>query len=137
MHPRSSPPPNLPNKIYYSISEVSEYTGVEPHVLRYWETKFSRLSPKRVAGNQRKYTRSDLDLLYEIIHLLHEEGYTLDGAERKLRAGVAQVRAEREASGKQNSHEAVEPAPPTLRNDQLARLHEIREELASIVESLS
>ncbi|MDP8245254.1 MAG: MerR family transcriptional regulator [Candidatus Hinthialibacter antarcticus] len=93
----------IPNKIYYSISEVSEYTGVEPHVLRYWETKFTRLNPKRVGGNQRKYTRNDLELLFEIVHLLYQEGYTLDGAERKLRTGVQAVRQEREA--------AKEPAP--------------------------
>ncbi|MBE7559110.1 MerR family transcriptional regulator [bacterium] len=80
---------NIPEKIYYSISEVSEYTGVEPHVLRYWETKFAKLNPKRVGGNQRKYTRNDLKLIFEIIHLLYEEGFTLDGAERKLRSGSA------------------------------------------------
>ncbi len=94
--PAPRPPETVPKKIYYSISEVSEYTGVEPHVLRYWETKFSRLSPKRVGGNQRKYTRHDLDLIYEIIHLLYTDGYTLDGAEKKLRAGLSAVKAERE-----------------------------------------
>lgn len=78
-------PQDIPDKIYYSISEVSEYTRVEPHVLRYWETKFTKLAPKRVGGNQRKYTRSDLDLLFVIIHLLYNEGFTLDGAERKIR----------------------------------------------------
>ncbi len=131
--PRTSPPPDLPNKIFYSISEVSEYTGVEPHVLRYWETKFSRLSPKRVGGNQRKYTRSDLDLLYEIIHLLHEEGYTLEGAERKLRAGVAQVRAERESGGEDNGEEPAVEAPV----GDVSQLHEIKVELQSIVQTLS
>ena len=78
---------DIPSKIYYSISEVSEYTGVEPYVLRYWETKFSKLSPTRVGGNQRKYTRQDLELLFTIVRLLYEEGYTLEGAERKLRKG--------------------------------------------------
>jgi len=77
----------IPDKIYYSISEVSKYTGVEPHVLRYWETKFSKLKPKRVGGNQRKYTKSDLELLFVIIDLLYNEGYTLDGAEKKLKEG--------------------------------------------------
>lgn len=98
--PQPRPSDQIPDKIYYSISEVSEYTGVEPHVLRYWETKFSRLSPKRVGGNQRKYTRHDLELLYEIIHLLYQEGYTLDGAEKKLRSGLSAVRAEREITEK-------------------------------------
>ncbi len=133
--PITSPPPDLPNKIFYSISEVSEYTGIEPHVLRYWETKFSRLNPKRVGGNQRKYTRADLDLLYEIIHLLYNEGYTLDGAERKLRGGLAQVRAEREAA---NHPEPTrkETEPTLVSADYVSQIHEIREELAEIVQSL-
>lgn len=80
-------PDNIPVKIYYSIREVSEFTGVEPHVLRYWETKFSKLKPKRVGGNQRKYTRTDLELIFEIIRLLYQEGYTLDGAEKQLKTG--------------------------------------------------
>lgn len=85
--PRTVPLSEIPRKIYYSISEVSEYTGVEPYVLRYWETKFSKLAPTRVGGNQRKYTRQDLELLFTIVKLLYEEGYTLEGAERKLRKG--------------------------------------------------
>lgn len=95
--PNPKPLEEIPKKIYYSISEASEYTGVEAHVLRYWETKFSKLNPKRVGGNQRKYTRNDIDLLYEIVHLLYTEGYTLDGAEKKLKIGLQALRAEREA----------------------------------------
>jgi DNA-binding transcriptional MerR regulator len=94
--PNTTPLEDIPKKIYYSISEASEFTGVEPHVLRYWETKFSKLNPKRVGGNQRKYTRNDIELLYEIVNLLYSEGYTLDGAERKLKGGLQALRAERE-----------------------------------------
>ena len=79
---------DIPDKIYYTISEVSEFTGVESHVLRYWETKFSKLSPKRVGGNQRKYTRKDLELIFLIIDLLYNEGFTLEGAEKKLKEGL-------------------------------------------------
>ena len=87
-------PDKIPVKIYYSIREVSDYTGVEPHVLRYWETKFTKLRPKRVGGNQRKYTRSDLEMVFEIIRLLYQEGYTLDGAERRLKYGSKAGRKE-------------------------------------------
>jgi len=82
---------DIPDKIYYSISEVSDYTGVEPHVLRYWETKFSRLRPKRVGGNQRKYSRADLEVIFQIMDLLYEQGYTLEGAEKKLTTGAGQA----------------------------------------------
>lgn len=103
----------IPNKIYYSISEASEYTGVEAHVLRYWETKFSKLNPKRVSGNQRKYTRNDLELLYAIVRLLYEEGYTLDGAERKLRLGLQALKAEQAEADQTAIQPEPQPAPPT------------------------
>lgn len=136
----------IPNKIYYSISEVSDYTGVEPHVLRYWETKFTRLNPKRVGGNQRKYTRNDLELLFEIVHLLYQEGYTLDGAERKLRMGIQAVRNEREALTQTSDHNtdssAPEPAPapqpqPQVKAQVNGSLTEIKEELKEILKLLS
>ncbi len=92
---------DIPDKIYYSISEVSEYTGVEPHVLRYWETKFSCLRPKRVGGNQRKYSRADLEVLFQIIDLLYEQGYTLEGAEKKLGTGASQIEVEATPEGLQ------------------------------------
>jgi DNA-binding transcriptional MerR regulator len=92
---------DIPDKIYYSISEVSEYTGIEPHVLRYWETKFSKLHPKRVGGNQRKYSRTDLEVLFQIMDLLYNQGYTLDGAEKKLATGVGQPEVETTPEGLQ------------------------------------
>lgn len=110
--PRIVPLEKIPNRIYYSISEASEFTGVEPHVLRYWETKFSKLNPKRVGGNQRKYTRSDIELLYEIVHLLYQEGYTLDGAERKLRIGLQALKQE---------HKVEETDQPEIKADPLNR----------------
>ncbi|MDX9754509.1 MAG: MerR family transcriptional regulator [bacterium] len=110
--PRIVPLEKIPNRIYYSISEASEFTGVEPHVLRYWETKFSKLNPKRVGGNQRKYTRSDIELLYEIVHLLYQEGYTLDGAERKLRIGLQALKQE---------HQVEETDQPEIKADPLNR----------------
>ncbi len=129
--PNPTPIEKIPNKIYYSISEASEYTGVEPHVLRYWETKFTKLNPKRVGGNQRKYTRNDIELLYEIVHLLYYEGFTLDGAERQLKIGLQALKAEREAKqSKQPIHH------PPGRNHSVSNnsaLHEIKNELKEIL----
>ncbi|MGI6454880.1 MAG: MerR family transcriptional regulator [bacterium] len=129
----------IPNKIYYSISEASEYTGVEPHVLRYWETKFSKLNPKRVGGNQRKYTRNDIELLFEIVHLLYKEGYTLDGAERKLKMGLQALRAERESETviKQAAQEeAGTRFTPVPDNKYKVFLHEIKKELEDLLQSI-
>lgn len=143
--PNIKPLSEIPEKIYYSISEASEYTGVESHVLRYWETKFSKLNPKRVGGNQRKYTRTDLELLYEIANLLYKEGYTLDGAERKLRSGVQTVKAEREVDRQKDSppqtDEEAQPQPvanasPDENEGDASVLREIRDELRSILKLL-
>ncbi len=139
-HPIPTPLEEIPKKIYYSISEASEFTGVEPHVLRYWETKFSKLNPKRVGGNQRKYTRNDLELLYEIVHLLHFEGYTLDGAERKLKMGLNALKAERKA--KEATLKAVkENADPNSlfvnpENKTNSKLQEIKTELKDVLNLL-
>ena len=120
----------IPEKIYYSISEVSEYTGVEPHVLRYWETKFGKLNPKRVGGNQRKYTRNDLKLIFDIIHLLYQEGYTLDGAERKLRGGYT-AEAEAQPSRRENGGKVAQ-LPTGTRDPRAEANAQVMEELASI-----
>jgi DNA-binding transcriptional MerR regulator len=74
-------------KLYYSISEVSEKTGLAPHVLRYWETEFKELHPKKNRAGNRVYTQDDLDILERIQRLLREDKYTLEGARQALRRG--------------------------------------------------
>jgi DNA-binding transcriptional MerR regulator len=71
-------------KLYYSISEVSERTGLEAHVLRYWETEFPQLLPRKNRAGNRTYTEADLALVERIRYLLREERYTLEGARRAL-----------------------------------------------------
>ena len=75
----------MARKRHYRISEISRITGVEPHVLRYWEREFKRIRPRRVR-NQRLYRDQDLALIQEIKRLLHDEGYTISGARRRLEA---------------------------------------------------
>lgn len=73
-------------KLYYSIREVSERTGVKPHVLRYWETQFSMLRPQKGAGGNRKYRPRDVGLVETIHDLLHAKGFTIAGAKKLLNA---------------------------------------------------
>ncbi len=73
----------MPQKKYYRISEVSRITGVEPHVLRYWEKEFRQIRPRRVK-RQRLYTEKDLTVLREIKRLLYDEGFTITGAKKRL-----------------------------------------------------
>ena len=71
-------------RLYYSISEVSDLVGVKPHVLRYWETQFKMLRPKKGRGGARMYRKRDVEILFEVKQLLYENRFTIAGARRKL-----------------------------------------------------
>jgi DNA-binding transcriptional MerR regulator len=71
-------------KLYYSISEASAIAKVKPHVLRYWETQFKMLRPKKNKAGNRMYRKRDLKLIQWIKELLYDKGYTIAGARRKL-----------------------------------------------------
>ena len=72
-------------KLFYKIGDVSRLTGLEAYVLRYWETEFPRLRPRKNRGGQRVYLRRDIDLILKIKQMLHREGYTIHGAKKRLR----------------------------------------------------
>lgn len=74
----------VPEKLFYKIGEVSRIAGVEPYVLRYWETEFSFLKPRKTASGQRVYSRKDLEMVLQIKRLLYEERYTIEGVRKKL-----------------------------------------------------
>ena len=74
---------NIPDKLYFKIGEVGKLAQVPTHVLRYWETEFKGIKPKRANSKQRLYRREDVELILKIKALLHEQGYTIAGA-RKL-----------------------------------------------------
>ena len=71
-------------KLYYSISEASRITGLEPYVLRFWEKEFPILKPKKNRGGNRMYTRKDIELINRIQHLRSKEKLTIAGARTKL-----------------------------------------------------
>jgi DNA-binding transcriptional MerR regulator len=76
---------NLPDKRYYSIGEVAEAFSVNTSLIRFWETQFPQLSPKKNARGARKFTPEDVALLKQIHHLVKEKGFTLDGAKTQLK----------------------------------------------------
>lgn len=80
------PPKEIPDKLYFRIGEVSKITGLPTYVLRFWETEFSRMRPKRTSSGQRLYTRSDIELVLKIKHLLYEKKFTIQGARQHLSA---------------------------------------------------
>src|SRR6267154_4896242 len=78
------PTPEIPDKLYFKIGEVSELLGVEAYVLRYWESEFPVLSPKKSGTGHRLYRRKDVELLLRIKHLLYEKRFTIEGARQTL-----------------------------------------------------
>jgi DNA-binding transcriptional MerR regulator len=77
--------PRLPEKIYFKIGEVSQIVGVEPYVLRYWETEFDLLKPSKAPSKHRLYKKRDVELLLNIKRLLYTDGFTIEGARKKLK----------------------------------------------------
>ena len=71
-------------KLYYSISEVCQMTGLEPHVLRYWETEFRQIKPKKNRAGNRAYRIKEIKYIRYLRYLLHEEKFTLQGAKKKI-----------------------------------------------------
>ena len=76
--------PDIPDKFYFKIGEVSRILGVKPYVLRFWETEF-RISPSKNKSQHRVYKRQEVETLGEIKRLLYEERFTIDGAREKLK----------------------------------------------------
>lgn len=113
----------LPDKLFFRIGEAAEIVGVEPHVLRYWEEQFPALRPRKTRGSHRKYSRRDVEIAVLIRRLLHEEGFTVPGAKRRLRE-LGQTRSS-------------EPEPQAQRELLLrAELLSVREQLTGLLERL-
>jgi DNA-binding transcriptional MerR regulator len=85
MKKQHPPQKEIPDKLYFKIGEVSDIADVPTSVLRFWESEFSRIHPKRTASGQRLYRKQDIELILKIKDLLYGEKYTIQGAKRFLR----------------------------------------------------
>jgi len=115
--------PEIPDKLYFRIGEVAGLLAVEPYVLRYWESEFPSLAPKKSGTGHRLYRRKDVELLLKIKHLLYEKRYTIEGARQTLQNESKQAKLSK-ADGQQRDLFAPDP------------LANIRSELASILQIL-
>lgn len=79
--------PPIPEKKYFTIGEAASLCEVKPHVLRYWEQEFEQLKPTKRRGNRRYYQHQDLLIVRHIRSLLHEQGFTVEGARQKMAGG--------------------------------------------------
>jgi DNA-binding transcriptional MerR regulator len=95
--------PEIPDKLYFRIGEVSRLAGIKPYVLRFWETEFSTLGPKKSGKGHRLYRRKDVELVLEIKRLLYDKRYTIEGARKFLEARP------REAAGKSSDGAGKNP----------------------------
>lgn len=102
------------SKLYYSIGEVSELTGLEPHVLRYWESEFPALQPRKNRAGRRVFTEEDIRTVERIQRLLRDDKYTIEGARQVL---------------ENDQHDRTESADPELLRDLRDLLIRLRSEL--------
>lgn len=117
---------DIPEKVYFRIGEVSDLVGVDPHVLRYWESEFKIIKPHRAQSNQRLYRKKDVEYLLLIKTLLHGEGYTISGARKFIKKGV-----------KPETQLKVEAKSPGGEKQPDKRLEEIKQELQKIQQLLA
>ena len=119
--------PEIPDKLYFKIGEVSRIVGVPQYVLRYWETEFPRLAPVKSSGRgHRLYRRKDVELLLEVKRLLYEKRFTIEGARKFLKS--RSKTSERKPAAKARQVDLFPPATPGLA--------EIRRELTALVKLL-
>ncbi len=78
----------IPDKLYFRIGEVSKIVSVPTHVLRFWETEFNKIRPKRTPTGQRLYTQRDIRMLLKVKNLLYDERFTIEGARQHLGAAL-------------------------------------------------
>lgn len=120
--PRKTTSESSGEKLYRSISEVSELLDVKPHVLRYWETQFSVLRPRKNRAGNRMYRPEEVKLLYTIKDLLYGRRYTIAGAKKSLSAEKKSPSGQLEMGFKEAEKKVV--------------LDEVRSELMRIAEQL-
>ena len=114
----------IPDKLYFRIGEVSDLVGVEPYVLRFWETEFPAVGPKKSGSGHRMYRRKEVELLLRIKYLLYEKKYTIEGARLYLQSESKMGKRKQTAKNEQRELFSADPLP------------EIRKELASILDLL-
>ena len=120
-------------KLYYSIGEVSQMTGLKQYVLRYWETEFPSLSPSKNRAGNRIYREKDIQLIRYIKHLLYERKYTIEGA----RQNVKQVKTEQLSHFSETNNLSDKKLDDGLDQDKLSSvIQEIKKGLKEILEIL-
>ena len=139
--PMTITPEEIPDKLYFRIGEVARLAAIKPYVLRFWETEFPALDPKKSGTGHRLYRRKEVQLVLEIKRLLYEKRYTIEGARKFLEsrskhgdpAAPASVGVSKKSAGKQSSSK---PSQAGFFDVPSPLLETVRNELLEIVELL-
>jgi DNA-binding transcriptional MerR regulator len=124
---RIKKPKQIPEKLFYKIGEATRITGVEAYVLRYWETEFPFLKPRKSRSGQRVYVKKDIELINQIKQLLYEERYTIEGVRKRFEEPNLEVVSYRK-----------EEKTPQSSNDQFRHsLEKVKSGLKNILKQLS
>ena len=118
--------PEIPDKLYFRIGEVSRLVGVPQYVLRFWEKEFPALSPKKSGKGHRLYRRKDVELFLEVKRLLYEKRFTIEGARKFLESKP-------KSQSRKSGGKAAQGGLFESTSDALAQ---IRTELAAILKML-
>ncbi|MFO8112194.1 MAG: MerR family transcriptional regulator [Desulfosalsimonadaceae bacterium] len=86
MHPNPETEPNIPDKLYFKIGEVTDITGLAGYILRFWESEFTSIRPGRSESGQRLYRKKDIEEILKIKHLLYVKKFTIQGAKKHLKS---------------------------------------------------
>jgi DNA-binding transcriptional MerR regulator len=130
------PTQEIPDKLYFRIGEVARLAGIKPYVLRFWETEFPSLGPKKSGTGHRLYRRKEVEMVLEIKRLLYEKRFTIEGARKYLetRGKTEPARTAKAVKpAKKAQAELFPPAPPLIAD---SFLQDIRKELREIAEML-
>jgi len=125
------PVEEIPDKLYFRIGEVARLAGIKPYVLRFWETEFPALMPRKSGTGHRLYRRKDVEAVLEIKRLLYEKRFTIEGARKFLQARAKPVVAPEATRKSKRAQPALFAEGPTS-----AALDDIRRELQAILELL-
>src|SRR5277367_5305510 len=109
--------PAIPDKLFFRIGEVAQLVGVEPYVLRYWESEFPGLSPRKSSSGQRMFRRKDVELLLNIKHLLYDRKFTIEGARKALHSVPRLEKAAKIQTARQDSLFPGENPLPGIRQE--------------------
>jgi DNA-binding transcriptional MerR regulator len=132
----SMAPQEIPDKLYFRIGEVARLAGIKPYVLRFWETEFPSLGPKKSGTGHRLYRRKEVEMALEIKRLLYEKRFTIEGARKFLetRGKTEPARGAKAVKPAKKVQAELFAAAPSPMADSL--IQDIRKELRAIADML-